>query len=86
MHWVFVAACGLSLVSESEGSSSLSSTGFSLWWLFCCGAWALGAWASVVSAQGLSSGDFQFLEHRLSGCGTWGFVALWPVESSPTRD
>ena len=32
-HWVFVAVCGLSLVAESGGYSSLQCTGFSLWWL-----------------------------------------------------
>ena len=33
LHWVFVAACRLSLVTESRGYSSLRCTGFSLWWL-----------------------------------------------------
>ena len=33
LHWVFVAACGLSLVAVSGGYSSLWYTGFSLWWL-----------------------------------------------------
>ena len=37
-HWVFVAACGLSLVAVSGGYSSLQCIGFS-----CCGARALGA-------------------------------------------
>ena len=36
----------------------------------CCGAWALGMWASVVVARGLSSRGSQALEHRLSSCGT----------------
>ena len=36
----------------------------------CCGAGALGAWASVVVACGLSSCGLQALEHRLSSCGT----------------
>ena len=36
---------------------------------FCCRAWALGAWASVVVARGLSSCGLQALEHRLSSCG-----------------
>ena len=31
--WVFVAACGLSLVAASRGYSSLQRAGFSLWWL-----------------------------------------------------
>ena len=40
LHWVFTAAQGLSLVASNGGFS-------------CCGAWALGAWASVVVARGL---------------------------------
>ena len=35
----------------------------------CCGAWALGMWASVVVAHGLSSCGSQALELRLSSCG-----------------
>ena len=37
----------------------------------CYGAWALGTWASVVVACGLSSYGSWALEHRLSSCGTW---------------
>ena len=33
LHWVFIAARGLSLVVASRGYSLLWSTGFSLWWL-----------------------------------------------------
>ena len=33
LHWVFVAVCGLSLVAESGGHSSLQCPGFSLRWL-----------------------------------------------------
>ena len=36
-----------------------------------CGARALGTWASVVVARGLSSCGSQALELRLSSCGTW---------------
>ena len=57
--WDFVAARGLSLVAASGGYSLLRCTGFSLWWLLLLGVWALGTWASVVVARGLSS------------CGTW---------------
>ena len=35
----------------------------------CCGAWALGMWASVVVAHGLSSCGSRTLECRLSSCG-----------------
>ena len=34
-----------------------------------CGAWALGAWASVIAAHGLSSCGSRALERRLSSCG-----------------
>ena len=34
----------------------------------CCGARALGAWALVVVARGLSSCGMQALERRLSSC------------------
>ena len=37
----------------------------------CCGAQALGAWASVVVACGLSSCGSRALESRLSSCGAW---------------
>ena len=33
LHWVFAAACGLSLVVASTGYSSLQCAGFSLRWL-----------------------------------------------------
>ena len=33
LHWVFVAACGLSLVAVRGGYSSLQCAGFSLRWL-----------------------------------------------------
>ena len=39
--------------------------------LTCCGAWALGAQASVVVARGLSSYGSRALEHRLSSCCAW---------------
>ena len=51
LHWVFVAARGLSLVVASGGYSSLRCVGFSLRWLVLLGA--LGTWASAVVAQGL---------------------------------
>ena len=37
----------------------------------CCGARALGVWASVVVACRLSSCGLQALELRLSSCGAW---------------
>ena len=55
LHWVFVAACGLSLVAASGatlrcGARASHCGGFS-----CCGARALDTQASVVVAWGLSS-------------------------------
>ena len=52
---LLVAVCGL-----------LICGGFS-----CCGARALGAWASVVVARGLSSCGSLALECRLSSCDAW---------------
>ena len=46
------------------GGQSSHCGGFS-----CCGAWALGTWASVVVARGLCSCGLQALEHKLSSCG-----------------
>ena len=34
-----------------------------------CRAWALGTWASVVAARGLTSCGSRAVEHRLSSCG-----------------
>ena len=64
LHWVFVDACGLSLVVASRGYSSLWCVGFSLQWLLllqsmgsrCTGFSSCGSWA---------------LECRLSSCGAW---------------
>ena len=42
----------------------------------CCGAQALGTWASVVAACGLSSCGSQALEPRLSSCGAWAWLLL----------
>ena len=67
--WVCVVALGLPLVVASRGYSSLQCVGFSCGDFSCCGAWALGARASVVVAHGLSSCGSRALEHRLSSCG-----------------
>ena len=70
LRWVFVAVHGLSLAVASGatlhcGAQASHCSGFS-----CCGARALGAWASVAVARGLSSCDSRALERRLSSCGT----------------
>ena len=53
--WVFVAACGLSLVVASGGYSLCGVRASHCSGFFCCGARALGMWASVVVARGLGS-------------------------------
>ena len=69
-RWVFIAAHRLSLVAASGGYSSLWCAGSSHCNGFsCCGAWALGARASVVVARRLSSCASRALERRLSSCG-----------------
>ena len=47
----------------------------------CCGARALGVWASVVVVRGLSSCGARALECRLSSCGTWAqlFCHMWDL-------
>ena len=54
LHWVFVAARGLSLVAASGGYSSLWCMGFSLQWLLL--SWSTGSRrvGSVVVVHGLS--------------------------------
>ena len=69
LHWVFVAARGLSLVEASRGYSSLRCAGFSLQWLLLLRSRALGVQASVAVARGLSSCGSWALERRLSSCG-----------------
>ena len=56
---LFLAVLGLCC-----GTRASPCSGFS-----CCGAWALGAWASVVVARGLSSCGSRALERRLTSCG-----------------
>ena len=45
----------------------------------CCRAQALGAWASVVVAHGLSSCGSWALEHRLRSCGARAYLlcGMW---------
>ena len=39
-----------------------------------CEAWALGAWASVLGAHGLTSCSSWALEHKLNSCGTQAYL------------
>ena len=60
--WVFVAACGLSLVAASGGYSLLRSADFLLRWLLLL--------RSMGSRhEGFSSCGSRALERRLSSCG-----------------
>ena len=70
LHWVFVAARGLSLAAASGGYSSLQCVGFSLRWLLLLRSTGSTHWASVVVAPRLSHCGSRALEHRLSSCGT----------------
>ena len=60
--WVFVAACGLSLVAVRGGYSSLQCAGFSLWWLLLLQS-------TCSRHMGFSSCGSWALELRLSSCG-----------------
>ena len=62
------AARRLSLVVASGGYSLLQCAGFCSGFC-CCGAWALGARASVVVVCRLSRFGSQALELRLRSCG-----------------
>ena len=70
LHWVLVAACGLSLAAVSWDYSCCVEQASHCGDFSCCEAQALGAWASVVVAHGLSSCGSWSLERRLSSCGT----------------
>ena len=64
LHWVFIAARGLSLVVVSGGYSLLRCVGFSLRWLLLL--------QSMGSRHaGFSSCGEWALECRLSSCGVW---------------
>ena len=78
--WVFIAAHGLSLVATSGGYSLLQCAS-SLRWLLLLRSMAVGSWASVVVARGLSSYGLWALERRLSSCGTWAWLlcSMWDL-------
>ena len=62
LRWVFVAACGLSLVAASGDYSSLRCVGVSLRWLLLL--------LSTGSRRaGFGSCGSRALERRLSSCG-----------------
>ena len=69
LHWVFVAARGLSLVATSEDFSSLQCAGFSLRWLLLLRSTGSRRAGSVVVACRLSSTGSVVVAHGLS-CST----------------
>ena len=75
LYWVFIATCGLSLVVMCRLIAVAS---------LVCGAQALGVWASVVAACGLSTCSSGTLEHRLSSCGAWAELLqrMWDLPGS----
>ena len=76
---VFIAAHSLSLVSASRGwlllSSKLRCEGFSLWWVLCCRAQALGL--SVFN----HCGEWVLQRFSFSRCGTLAqlLLSMWDL-------
>ena len=85
LHWVFVAAGGLSPVVEKGVRLSCSAWASPCGGLSCCKAQALGAWASVIATSRLSSCSSRALERGLSSFDDW-VTPLHLVGSSQTRD
>ena len=90
--WVFVAACGLSLVAASGGYSQLRHTGFSLRWLLLL--WSMGSRhaGSVLLSCGLQSAGSVAVAQGLScsaacgifpGQGSNPCPLHWQADSQP---
>ena len=95
--YLFLAALGLHCCAQAFSSCGKQGPLFAVvhglhpWrWLFLhlhgggfsyCRAQALGAWASIVVAHGLSSCGSQALERRLSSCGAWAQLlrGMWDL-------
>ena len=88
IYFLFLAALGLSCCMRAFSSYSKQGLLFvvvrglhiavaSL----CCGAWALGEWASVLVALRLHSCALRALERRLSNCGSWALLlhGMWDL-------
>ena len=85
LHWVFVAACGLSLVAVSRGCSLLQCAGFSLQWLLLLQS--TGSRHTGFSSCGTRAQQLWFQGSRAQAQQLWhtGLVALRHVGSSWTR-
>ena len=74
---LFLAALGLRCCAQSffscgkQGLLFVAVRGLLMVVASHCGTQALGIWASVVVARGLSSCGLRALECRLSSCGPW---------------
>ena len=86
LHWVFVAARGLSLVAGSGGYSSLQCTGFSLQWL--PSLWSTGSRRAGFSSCGMWAQQLWLTGSRAQAQQLWrtGLAAPRHVGSSRTRD
>ena len=62
LHWVFIGACGLSLVAVSGVDPSLRCTDFSLWWLL------------LLRSTGSRHTGSVLATHKLSSCGVWALA------------
>ena len=70
--WIFIAAGGLFSSCGEQGLLFVVVRGLLIVVASLCHrAQALGTWASVVAARGLSSCGSQALERRLSSCFAW---------------
>ena len=85
LHWVFIAACGLSLVVASRGYSSLQCTGFSLQWLLLLRS--MGSRRAGFSSCGTRAQQLWLMGSRAQAQQLWhtGLVAPQHVGSSRTR-
>ena len=85
LHWVFIAACGLSLVAACGGYSSLWCMGFSLQWILL---WNTGSRHAGFSSCGTRAQQLWPTGSRTQAQQLWrtGLVAPRHVGSLWTRD
>ena len=86
LHWVFVLCTGFLQLRRAGTPLRCSARASHCSGFSCCGAWALGARASVVIAHGLSSCGSQASRAQAQQLWCMGLVALQHVGSSRTRD